>query len=242
MGEFGRGDEIEVDVAPDRRAAGLPGADRHPGLTPPAPAPAGAGASTSHPVLMQRFRLFRAAVALLLGGPAALAAQEPQADQTAPPIVDSIAVEGNSRLSYSQILGTAGLVAPPAGQLPRHPARHHHPVPHRPVRRRAGGAAERRRPARPGAQGEGAAGARAVGGARRRPAVRGLGQGAGQAGRGAAARPQRGGAVPGLDRLAVQGSRLLRRRGQDAGAAAGRPARSGWCSTSTRAAGSPSAR
>ncbi len=59
---------------------------------------------------MQRFRLFRAAVALLLGGPAALAAQEPQADQTAPPIVDSIAVEGNSRLSYSQILGTAGLV------------------------------------------------------------------------------------------------------------------------------------
>jgi outer membrane protein insertion porin family len=59
---------------------------------------------------MQRFRPFRAAVALLLGGPAALAAQEPQGEPVAPPIVDSIAVEGNSRLTPSQIIGTAGLV------------------------------------------------------------------------------------------------------------------------------------
>jgi outer membrane protein insertion porin family len=59
---------------------------------------------------MQRFRPFRAAVALLLGSPAALAAQEPQAAPVAPPIVDSIAVEGNSRLTPSQIIGTAGLV------------------------------------------------------------------------------------------------------------------------------------
>ena len=59
---------------------------------------------------MQRFRPFHAAVALLLGGPAALAAQEPQAEPVAPAIVDSIAVEGNSRLTPSQIIGTAGLV------------------------------------------------------------------------------------------------------------------------------------
>ena len=59
---------------------------------------------------MQRFRPFRAAVALLLGSPAALVAQEPQAAPVAPPIVDSIAVEGNSRLTPSQIIGTAGLV------------------------------------------------------------------------------------------------------------------------------------
>ncbi len=55
---------------------------------------------------MQRFRPFLAAVALLLGGPAALVAQEPQT----PPIVDSIVVEGNARLTPAQIIGTAGLV------------------------------------------------------------------------------------------------------------------------------------
>ena len=59
---------------------------------------------------MQRFRRLCAAVALLLGGPAAIAAQEPQGEPVAPPIVDSIAVEGNSRLTASQIIGTAGLV------------------------------------------------------------------------------------------------------------------------------------
>ena len=59
---------------------------------------------------MQRFRFFRAAVALLLGGPAALAAQEPQAAPVAPPVVDSIVVEGHDRLTPSQIIGTAGLV------------------------------------------------------------------------------------------------------------------------------------
>ncbi len=57
---------------------------------------------------MKRYRLIRAAVALLLGGPAALTAQEPV--QEAPPIVDSIVVEGNSRLTPSQIVGTAGLI------------------------------------------------------------------------------------------------------------------------------------
>jgi outer membrane protein insertion porin family len=55
---------------------------------------------------MQRFRPFLAAVALLIGGPAALLAQEPQA----PPVVDSIVVEGNARLTPTQIIGTAGLV------------------------------------------------------------------------------------------------------------------------------------
>jgi outer membrane protein insertion porin family len=49
-------------------------------------------------------RLLLAAVVLLLGVPAALRAQE------LTPIVDSIAVEGNSRLTASQIIGTAGIV------------------------------------------------------------------------------------------------------------------------------------
>jgi len=50
--------------------------------------------------------VFVAAVALLLGGPAALAAQDEQ-----PPTVDSIAVAGNARLTAAQIIGTSGLVA-----------------------------------------------------------------------------------------------------------------------------------
>ncbi|MGI9041688.1 MAG: outer membrane protein assembly factor BamA [Gemmatimonadales bacterium] len=54
---------------------------------------------------MLRFPPLFAAVALLLGGPAALRAQEPAA-----PIVDSIAIEGNSRLTPGQIIGTAGIV------------------------------------------------------------------------------------------------------------------------------------
>jgi outer membrane protein insertion porin family len=59
---------------------------------------------------MQRFGPFLAAVALLLGGPAALVAQEPQPEPATPPIVDSIVVEGNSRLTPTQIIGTAGLI------------------------------------------------------------------------------------------------------------------------------------
>jgi outer membrane protein insertion porin family len=51
------------------------------------------------------FILLIAAVGLLPGAPAALAAQEQQ-----PPTVDSIAVEGNSRLTAAQIVGTSGLV------------------------------------------------------------------------------------------------------------------------------------
>ncbi|HUR95995.1 MAG TPA: outer membrane protein assembly factor BamA [Gemmatimonadales bacterium] len=46
-----------------------------------------------------------AAVALLLGAPAALIAQDEQ-----PPTVDSIAVVGNGRLTASQIVGTSGLI------------------------------------------------------------------------------------------------------------------------------------
>ncbi len=56
---------------------------------------------------MQRSPIISAAVVLLLvGGPAALRAQ----GEPTNPIVDSIAVEGNSRLTVSQITGTAGLV------------------------------------------------------------------------------------------------------------------------------------
>ncbi len=46
-----------------------------------------------------------AAVALLAGVPAALLAQEPT-----PPIVDSVAIEGNTRLTDAQIAGTAGII------------------------------------------------------------------------------------------------------------------------------------
>src|SRR5690349_12473195 len=69
---------------------------------------------------MQRFGPIIAAVALLLAGPAALRAQD-----TATPIVDSIQVEGNARLSASQIIGTAGLVA-------------HQPVNYRDIQRAIG--------------------------------------------------------------------------------------------------------
>jgi outer membrane protein insertion porin family len=57
-------------------------------------------------VPMQRFLPYLAAVLLLLpGGPAALLAQTETA-----PVVDSIVVEGSSRLTASQIVGTSGLV------------------------------------------------------------------------------------------------------------------------------------
>jgi outer membrane protein insertion porin family len=54
---------------------------------------------------MQRSLPTIAAVALLLGGPAALLAQTEQL-----PIVDSIAVVGQSRLTATQIVGTSGLI------------------------------------------------------------------------------------------------------------------------------------
>jgi len=54
---------------------------------------------------MQRFLPLLAAVALFRGGPAALLAQDDQ-----PPIVDSIAVVGQARLTASQIVGTSGLI------------------------------------------------------------------------------------------------------------------------------------
>jgi outer membrane protein insertion porin family len=69
---------------------------------------------------MQRFGPIIAAVALLVAGPAALRAQE-----TATPIVDSIQVVGNARLTASQIVGTAGLVA-------------HQPVNYRDIQRAIG--------------------------------------------------------------------------------------------------------
>ncbi|MGH7514005.1 MAG: outer membrane protein assembly factor BamA [Gemmatimonadales bacterium] len=55
---------------------------------------------------MQRSLSMAAAVALVLGVPAALLAQDQQ-----PPTIDSIAVVGNGRLTASQIVGTSGLVA-----------------------------------------------------------------------------------------------------------------------------------
>ncbi len=55
---------------------------------------------------MQRLLFLRAAVALFLGAPAALSAQDVQ-----PPLIDSIAVQGSGRLTASQIVGTSGLVA-----------------------------------------------------------------------------------------------------------------------------------
>ncbi len=55
---------------------------------------------------MQRLLFLSAAVALFLGAPAALSAQDVQ-----PPLIDSIAVQGSGRLTASQIVGTSGLVA-----------------------------------------------------------------------------------------------------------------------------------
>ena len=54
---------------------------------------------------MRRFLLIVSAGILLVGAPVALRAQEP-----APPKVDSIRVEGNQRLSSSQIIGSSGII------------------------------------------------------------------------------------------------------------------------------------
>jgi outer membrane protein insertion porin family len=54
---------------------------------------------------MHRTRQILTAGLLLFGGPAALIAQEPT-----PPAVDSIVVEGNSRLKPAQIIGTSGII------------------------------------------------------------------------------------------------------------------------------------
>src|SRR5215212_5089857 len=54
---------------------------------------------------MHRFLQTFLAGALFFGGRRALEAQEP-----APPAVDSIAVEGQARLTPSQIIGTSGLI------------------------------------------------------------------------------------------------------------------------------------
>jgi outer membrane protein insertion porin family len=71
---------------------------------------------------MHRFGPLLAAVALLLAGPAALLGQD---SVTTTPIVDTIMVEGNARLTQSQIVGTAGIVA-------------HQPVNYRDIQRAIG--------------------------------------------------------------------------------------------------------
>jgi outer membrane protein insertion porin family len=71
---------------------------------------------------MLRFGPLLAAVALLLAGPAALLGQE---TATETPIVDTIMVEGNARLTESQVVGTAGVVA-------------HQPVNYRDIQRAIG--------------------------------------------------------------------------------------------------------
>src|SRR4051812_49862912 len=71
---------------------------------------------------MLRFGPLLAAVALLLAGPAALLDQE---TATETPIVDTIMVEGNARLTESQVIGTAGVVA-------------HQPVNYRDIQRAIG--------------------------------------------------------------------------------------------------------
>jgi outer membrane protein insertion porin family len=67
--------------------------------------PCAGEARRTTPELMQHLFPILAAVALLLGGPAALLAQNER-----PPAVDSIAVEGNVRLTAAQVIGTAGIV------------------------------------------------------------------------------------------------------------------------------------
>ena len=109
----------------------------------------------------------------------------------------------------SQIVGTSGLIVQPARQLPRHPARHHRPLPHRAVRRRAWSSSApsarrlilmirvKERPV-----------LREVGGARASTKVsEGEVKGRVKLQRGPAARPQRGGAVPRRHRFAVQARR-----------------------------------
>src|SRR3954453_4228052 len=54
---------------------------------------------------MRRILSFFAACLLLGGGQAVLAAQEP-----GPPAVDSIVVQGNQRLTPSQIVGSSGII------------------------------------------------------------------------------------------------------------------------------------
>src|SRR5918999_1640764 len=55
---------------------------------------------------MHRFLVTLGAGALMWGGQTALSAQE-----AAPPSVDSIVVQGNQRLTPSQIIGSSGLIA-----------------------------------------------------------------------------------------------------------------------------------
>ncbi len=121
---------------PRRRAAGVQGADRHPGLTPPAPAPAGGRRATPHPVPMQRFRPFLAAVALLLGGPAALAAQEPQRSRRLRPSSTASSSRATPaspppRSSAPPAWSSASRSTTATSSAPSPP------LPHRPVRRRA---------------------------------------------------------------------------------------------------------
>ena len=176
MGEFGRGDEIEVDVAPDgERLAfrALTGTQ--------APRAARAGSLRSrrahlHRVRMQRFLLHRSPPwPSSWGRPAALAAQDEQ-----PPTVDSIAVVGQSaahrvpdhrhlRASSSTSRSTTATSSAPS---PRSSA----PASSTTSWSSSSRAGERPHPGHPG---QGAAGAGEVGGARRPARLRGRGQGPG---------------------------------------------------------------
>ena len=90
-----------------RRTAGLPGPDRYPRPeSPRAGSRPGARRAPSVPSADARILSFRAAVALLLEARRRSLPRSP-ARRAA---VDSIVVEGNSRLTPSQIIGTAGLV------------------------------------------------------------------------------------------------------------------------------------
>ena len=99
VGEFGRGDEIEVDVAP-KRPPRLQAPDRHPGINSPRRRSPPAGGAASFSQGQCGFVSFLSpSCRCILGGPAVARAQE-QAPP-APP-VDSIIVVGSQRLSAQQ--------------------------------------------------------------------------------------------------------------------------------------------
>ena len=241
LGEFAPGRRDRGGCGAGRRAAGLPGADRHPGLSPPVPVPPGAGASTSTQC--------RCAVTLTISrrrSPARWrAGGSSGAGQTlASPIVDSIAVEGNQRLSgladhrYARASSSSSrsTIGTSSARSPRCSAPGSSTT-SRCEQRSVGAASSscvirsRNGPCSSGGRSEGWTGCR-------RATVKGrvhLSEG----------RP--------LDRNAVEQSRaaidslynengLLRGEGQDAASCRRTTARSGSCSTSRRATASRSAR
>ena len=103
MGDFGRGDEIEVDVAPDGERLAFRALTA---LRPRAGRRAPPGGRRAHPTLTDASLppdSYRWPPPSRRAGGAS--AQEPVA-----PAVDSIAVAGNARLTPSQIIGTSGII------------------------------------------------------------------------------------------------------------------------------------